>query len=433
MPSGLRVPNGPSGAEECGVLRNALTALGQSGVTAALTAGDLSLPGCRQAANALVLPSDLAAAERTLRARAWIPAPASWRQGHRSFITYECSSGRWYQLNFITRVDAGAREVRSADLVAACLTRARGEPSERILHPNDAFWLTFIDLAWKEAEATGRETLVRLASSAGCTGPVAEMVGACLPDGTAGLRKALAAARNGDWGEVEAAHRSMRSDCRNGRIRGKGPTGIVDRIRGRTWLAPHPGLSVAFLGLDGAGKTTISSRLDAEIPWPTVSLYMGVWRESSLDRLVRRVLGAQLVLRLGRLSRIALLTKFHRAMGRVVLLDRFVVDANLPSPDLDWRGKVSAALVLRTAAAPDRFIFLDAPPEVVYARKGELTIDELAHRRESYRSLQDKFPQMVTVEADQPLDDVLRAVSEVLWADLVRLSSGASEERGISE
>jgi thymidylate kinase len=132
------------------------------------------------------------------------------------------------------------------------------------------------------------------------------------------------------------------------------------------------------------------------------------------------VVGAQLALRLGRLARTNVVTRYHRALGRVVLLDRYIVDATLPSADLDWKGRLSAVLVLRTAAAPDRIVFLDAPAEVVFARKGELTIDELRQRRDHYLEMSERFPQWMTVNADRPLVEVLADVGEILWEDLVR-------------
>jgi thymidylate kinase len=148
---------------------------------------------------------------------------------------------------------------------------------------------------------------------------------------------------------------------------------------------------------------------------------MGVWRESAADHALRHLLGARLLLRLVRLTRTALRARYHRALGRVVLLDRHVIDAVLPSPDLDWKGRVTAALVLRTAPDPDRLVFLDAPADVVFARKGELTPDELQRRREYYRSLAGRFSQLVTVDATQPLELVVREVNALLWSDLQRL------------
>jgi thymidylate kinase len=234
------------------------------------------------------------------------------------------------------------------------------------------------------------------------------------------VESVLAAAKADDWKTVARAQRELmrrlrREDGINGLL-----TSAATFLRRRASPAPDPGWSVGLIGLDGAGKSTVAARLRSEVAWPTVSFYMGVWRTSKLDRAVSHILGAQLALRLGRLSRIALLVRYHRALGRLVVLDRYIIDANLTSPDLDWMSRLSAVLVRRTAAPPDRTVFLDVPPEVAYARKGELTMEELHQRREYYVALQDGDTHMVTIDGDQPLDHVLAEVSKVLWTDLAR-------------
>jgi thymidylate kinase len=112
-------------------------------------------------------------------------------------------------------------------------------------------------------------------------------------------------------------------------------------------------------------------------------------------------------------------------MGRVVILDRYVIDATLPSSELDWKGKVSSRLVLRTASEPDLVVFLDADPAVVLARKGELSGEEAIRRRKHYVELRAQSGTWVTVDADAPLDEVLKEVERVLWTLLL-------ESRGIT-
>jgi thymidylate kinase len=333
---------------------------------------------------------------------------------------YDTATGTWHQLRLVTCLDFGPMQAYRTQLAEACLSRRARQDGVPVVHADDAFWLLFLDLAWQEATPSRWARLRRHAESVGVRGPVADFLVALLPGGRADLEDALAAARANDWGNVRQVQRQVQRRWRRARL------ADVTRVHGTNWLlrrvsvARSPGSSLALLGLDGAGKTTVAARLHAEVPWPTVSLYMGVWKESSLDLLVRHILGAQLALRLGRLARTNLVTRYHRALGRVVLLDRYIVDATLPSPDLDWKGRISAVLVLRTAAAPDRLVFLDAPAEVVLARKGELTIEEARQRRDHYLEIREQYPQWTTVDADRPLTDVLADVSRILWEDLVR-------------
>lgn len=58
---------------------------------------------------------------------------------------------------------------------------------------------------------------------------------------------------------------------------------------------------------------------------------------------------------------------------------------------------------------------LDAPGELMFARKGEHTVEALERRRQGYLALRDRFPQLVVVDATQPAQVVRRQVTEVIW------------------
>jgi thymidylate kinase len=405
------------------VVLNALATLEGSGVVFALLRGDPASSPTTGDVDLLMRAADMAKAEDCLRSIGWIAAPAAGYGSHRFLVNYDHVSGTWHQLDCVNSLDFGPIQAYRTGLAEACLARRVWNKGVPRLHADDEFWALFLHQAWKTATLSRRAALSERAHAARAEGPVADFIARLLPNGIADANRLLAGVRSDDWDTVRASQRMAQRELRRQRHGEIARTHIVNWIARRAPIAKARGLSLALLGLDGAGKTTTAARLHAEVPWPTVSLYMGVWRESSLDRLVQHVLGAQLALRLGRLTRTALVAHYHRALGRLVLLDRYVTDANLPSPDLDWKGKVSAFLVLRTATAPDRLVFLDAAPEVVFARKGELTIEELRRRRECYHALKGRFPQMVVVDAERPLDAVVRDVNEVLWGDLVRSSS----------
>ncbi|HSD81046.1 MAG TPA: hypothetical protein VLB47_10305, partial [Solirubrobacteraceae bacterium] len=63
---------------------------------------------------------------------------------------------------------------------------------------------------------------------------------------------------------------------------------------------------------------------------------------------------------------------------------------------------------------PDLVIFLDAPPEVLHARKGEGTPASLARRRREYLQLAETTEHFAVVDATQPLDDVVGQVTQLL-------------------
>jgi thymidylate kinase len=71
---------------------------------------------------------------------------------------------------------------------------------------------------------------------------------------------------------------------------------------------------------------------------------------------------------------------------------------------------------------PDLVICLDAPAEVLFARKGEGTLEFLEHRRQEYLQLQAVVPHFATVDATQPEEEVTRKVAALI-GDFYRTKS----------
>jgi thymidylate kinase len=74
---------------------------------------------------------------------------------------------------------------------------------------------------------------------------------------------------------------------------------------------------------------------------------------------------------------------------------------------------------------PDLVIFLDAEPEVLFARKGEGTLELLAQRRADYLQLRDVVPAFEVVDASQPLERVVEQVADRLIAAHAARLAGA--------
>ncbi|MDH3302788.1 MAG: hypothetical protein OES24_19995 [Acidimicrobiia bacterium] len=214
------------------------------------------------------------------------------------------------------------------------------------------------------------------------------------------------------------------------------------------------GFSVAFVGPDGAGKTTVARRLETDLPLPVTYLYMGVSAESSnrllpttrLVRSIRRRKGvvergpkaraqepagrpsvrrrlratARLLNRVAEESYRQAIASRQMRQGRVVLFDRhFFADYHMHDVDTEGRLPLSRRLhglfISRVLPRPDLLVFLDVPAEVLFARKGEGTVELLEEMRNGYRRLASAGPTFVTLDADRPLDDVVDdAVAVVL-------------------
>ena len=216
--------------------------------------------------------------------------------------------------------------------------------------------------------------------------------------------------------------------------------------------------AVALIGCDGAGKTTVARALEERTELRVRYLYMGVSSDSSnrqlpttrlvhvlkrrrgaapdtagppehpvtapppasLPRRVRR--SARATLRL--LNRLAeewyrqLLAWSYRLRGHTVVFDRhFIADfhaADVAGRPATVSRRLHGRLLTRFDPRPDLVIFLDAPPEVLHARKGEGTPASLARRRREYLQLAETTEHFAVVDATQPLDDVVGQVTQLL-------------------
>lgn len=215
--------------------------------------------------------------------------------------------------------------------------------------------------------------------------------------------------------------------------------------------------TVAVIGADGSGKTTVCRRLERSLPVQAKYIYMGVNAEASnvmlpttralnaLRRasggrpaggppdhrsgrpsggIVRRVLRSARALA-GVSHRMAeewyrqILAWYHLGRGRIVVFDRhfytdyYAHDVIAGRRDRPVDRRLHGFMLERLYPKPDLVILLDAPTEVLWARKPEGTFEALARRREEYLRLRDALDFEI-VDATQPEDAVFRRVSELI-------------------
>jgi thymidylate kinase len=224
--------------------------------------------------------------------------------------------------------------------------------------------------------------------------------------------------------------------------------------------------SVTLIGPDGAGKTTLTRRLEESGLMPFRYLYMGVNIDASNVALPTSRLAERLKRRSGappsdrplpqnedvrrrrrggiralaRLSnRLAeewfrqLVSWWYQLRGFVVLYDRhFVFDF---APEIEAGGadsldrRVHRWCLRHLYPHPDLVIFLDAPGEVLFARKRESTVEELERRRQAFLRQGERLPNFVRVDASRPLEEVYQEVTTQILAFSRRNRSGIGKPK----
>lgn len=214
-------------------------------------------------------------------------------------------------------------------------------------------------------------------------------------------------------------------------------------------------LTVALVGADGAGKTTVALEVLRQINVPSRYLYMGVNLEASrlmlpttrllveLKRLngrppdlappghdisgvgdaARRTEKSTVRTTLRYVNQIAeewfrqLVAWYYVRQGKVVIFDRhFMWDYYASSIAPKDRGvptmrRVHDLLLFRLYPRPDLVICLDAPGDVLFSRKGGGTVEEREHRRQEYLEHGANTPGFIVIDVTQPMHAVVQAVT----------------------
>lgn len=224
--------------------------------------------------------------------------------------------------------------------------------------------------------------------------------------------------------------------------------------------------TVALIGPDGVGKTTIARRIEASLSLPVKYLYMGLnpeasnymlpttrwWEERKARQnlagtpdssegpcapaqgrqrtMLRRAksalreAGRPIVKALGFVNRILeewyrqFVTWHYIRKGYVVLFDRHFIcdfyhhDIEPEEGGASLKRRMHGFLLRHTLPEPDLIICLDAPGEVVFKRKGEFTPELMELRRSQYLSLKSVVRNFAVVDANRQLDAVVNDVAD---------------------
>ncbi len=407
-------------------LRELFHALDDKGVNWLLFRGEERLQRPTGDVDVLIASRDLERADAVLTTLGFSRQGSALLVTRRAYVAFIPEDDLWLRLDVVTEVAFGELLEFDTPAATAFLTSKRREGALFLPDRNDAFWhlLLHYMLDRGDIPPPWREIIQQRAGDAEPVGPLAQHVDSLA--GAASSRQVLTAVQNADWSALKVMFDSIRtawskSRSRSGRLRFDVQR-TLSRVGLSQWTSFRPGLSVAVLGPDGAGKTTLARGLGGSLAIPTRYVYMGLWKEGRLEQLLSHVPGLNLVLLIARLISRSIRLNYFRWRGCIVILDRFTYDAVLVTKDAAWRQRVTAALVLRMSRAPDLIVVLDLPGEVAFARKGEQDVATLNEWRTSYRALESGSAPLVVLDATQPIAEVRRLATEAIWKT-IRLRS----------
>ena len=378
--------------------------------------------------------ADIENVRRVLETLGFIQVRPQPRSVHTHFLTYHRTTDCWIWLDLVTELSFGRHNALQTSAEVGCLARRQYHGAVVRLARDDDFWALLLHCILDKGSIAPRHAamLQELMGEVRTDGPLAQVVETVCPAGWT-LRRILACISGRDWIALERMAPSMTAIWL--RQNATAPSQILIR-RGLNLmdylikLRSSKGLGVALLGPDGAGKTTLIMEIQESFILPVRSVYMGL--TGGLLRYIAYLHVPGLVL-LGRLLVFwcrYLLAQYHQARGRLVLFDRYIYDAMVPHPErLNWLRRASRWVDGHACPGPDLVLVLNAPGEVLYARKGEYTPEQLEEWRHHFLALQQRIPQLEIVDTTRKRDAVRIDVTDRIWQRYLAHSAKNSSAR----
>jgi thymidylate kinase len=241
------------------------------------------------------------------------------------------------------------------------------------------------------------------------------------------------AAASGDWTAVRAMLPTLRVIMRK-RLLLRDAGGTIGRFVARQfrrvdrWIWPQSGLHIVFLGPDGVGKSTVIDEVRERIAPAFLQTQYQTFARGILPTKPKKaphalpprslpesmVKAAWWLLCYGP----GYLQSVHPTLARggVAINHRYLVDAVVDPHRYRYSGPIKLIRwIWRFVPKPDLIIFLDAPVEVICARKQEMPAEELTELRGGYLNLARTMPNACVVRTNQELGATVSDVTEAVF------------------
>jgi hypothetical protein len=363
---------------------------------------------------------------RRVTARLGFASVPAWGYGsHAFFVSYDASRDIWIKLDVVTELAFGRDYALATGAEAECLSRRRRVDGVSLLAEDDAFWTLILHRLLDKGSVGSRDAarLPVLAQGAQTDSSLARLIESLCPPGWSAGR-IVTAARQSEWASLSRLGPLLAASWRSRRrsdVRLRATANTLRRWSGKLLrVSRRQGVKVALLAPDGAGKSTLTRGIETAFYFPVRSIDMGLYQVPR-PRGPRHVPGIGLAVQLWTQWVGWVGGAYHQRRGRLVLFDRYAYDALLPTRFRYSRlGRARRWLLAHACPAPELVLLLDAPGEVLHARKGEKTVDLLESQRRAYRVLLARLTRAAVVDATRPAEQVRSEVTAIIWREYVR-------------
>jgi hypothetical protein len=401
------------------LLRRLFAALEERGVPWVLLRAPLDFARPTGDVDLLVAPQAVDRFTQAAEASGFVALPGWESPPGLILVSYDRASDHWLVLDVATAVTF--RSPWPWELPGAAETvLARRRVSDQVALPaeDDSFWLLVAHCLLDDGgvPARYRPRLGELARA----GDGDDELGAALVAAAGGRIQPQTlrdAARAGDWAALERAGANLIAGVRAGTApveHRRAAVRAARRLARKPLLLPRRrGLSVALLGPNGVGKSTVAAGLERGFPLGARTVHMGLWKAAAANP---RRLPIEILLRPLRLWARSAAAHYHQARGRLVIYDRYVYEARLPAqPPLVAAKRLYHRLLEHAVPRPDVAVVLDVPGEVAFTRKQENPPEELESERRVYAEIAAREPRVTMIDASQGVDAVRAEVAEIVW------------------
>ncbi len=407
------------------LLARVLERMRHAGVRYCVLRGTLTGPaphGHREL-DVLVDPRQLATWSREVRALGFMAMPVLGSGGHRFFTRYDTDGGEWLKLDVVTELRFGGRgglfSMAGRDRI---LDRATTANDVRTPHPVDAtLGLVLHCLLDKRAfKDEHRKTLAGLRDQVmgdGALNDATEELFTHSFDGALSWRDTADAIARGNWpGLLARRTRVTQVLFRRDPIGtvGRGIDEVLRRIaRPLHAVLARRGYSIALIGPDGTGKSSLARRLAADREIHARIVYMGSNPKASTVGLWRGGANSFAPRLLEQAYRSAV-ASFWKLRGHFVVFERHPWEGR-NAPVAGGASRLRRALLLAASAQPDLVVVLDAPLDLLADRTPEHERERITSQRERYRALAGQIAGATVLDTSHDLDRTIRDLTTTIW------------------